>query len=68
MAAKKIRKVSISLSSGLYNALSQWAEKESSTPTSLATELISALIRDEVKHGRLTYSELESSELESDDN
>ena len=66
MAVKKSRKVSISLSSGLYNALSQWAGKEGSTATSLAAELISTSIREEVRLGRLTYSEGENPDIEDE--
>jgi hypothetical protein len=57
-----VKKISISLSSGLYNALSQWASKEDSSPTSLATDLLSALIREEVKQGRLSYGEIDADE------
>jgi len=63
MAVKKsIRKVSLSLSSGLYDALAQWALKEGATPTSLATDLLSTLIREEIRLGRLTYGENEVEE------
>ncbi len=62
-----VKKVSISLPSGLYTALLQWATKEDTNPTSLATDLIAALIRKEVSEGRLTLEPLEteaSEELE----
>lgn len=59
-----VKKISISLPSGLYTALAQWAAKEDTNPTSLATDLIAALIRKEVSEGRLTLgpSETETSE------
>jgi len=49
-----VKKISISLPSGLYTALAQWAAKEDTNPTSLATDLIAALIRKEISEGRLT--------------
>lgn len=59
MATRKVdvRKISISLPSGLYKLLDQWADKEGTTPTSLATELISNLIREEIRQGRLSYDD-----------
>jgi DNA-directed RNA polymerase specialized sigma24 family protein len=56
-----VKKISISLPSGLYAALAQWAAKEDTNPTSLATDLIAALIRKEISEGRLTL-EAETSE------
>jgi len=52
-----IRKISLSFSEGLYAALSQWADNEGTKPTSLATDLLSGLIREEIKQGRLTYDD-----------
>jgi len=61
-----VKKLSISLSSGLYIALLQWAAKEDNNPTSLATDLISALIREEIRRGKLTYEDKEGQPLERD--
>lgn len=52
-----VKKISISLPRGLYNALAQWAMKEDTNPTSLATDLVSALIRKEVTEGRVTLEQ-----------
>lgn len=56
-----VKKISISLPSGLYNALAQWAVKEDTNPTSLATDLISASVRKEVSEGRVTLEQTEPS-------
>lgn len=50
------RKVSISLPEGLYGALQQWAGKEQSTPTSLATDIIANALRREISNGNLTLA------------
>jgi hypothetical protein len=50
------RKVSISLPEGLYSALQQWASKEQSTPTSLATDIIANALRREISSGNLTIT------------
>jgi len=57
-----VRKISISLGSGLYQALLQWAGKEDTNPTSLATDLLAALIREEIKQNRLTYADTDTKE------
>ncbi len=57
-----VRKISISLPSGLYAALAQWAAKEGNNPTSLATDLIVALIRKEISEGRVTLEDHTESE------
>lgn len=46
---------------GQYKALAQWAEKEGTSPTTLATSLLSALIRKEVQEGRI---EIDSDAIE----
>jgi hypothetical protein len=57
-----VKKISISLPSGLYQALAQWATKEDSSPTSLATDLLASLIREEIRQGRLSYEETGTAE------
>lgn len=57
-----VKKISLSLPSGLYNALAQWAAKEDTNPTSLATDLLAALIRREVSEGRVNLEDDDPSE------
>lgn len=57
-----VKKISLSLPSGLYKALAQWAEKEDSNPTSLATDLLAALIRKEISEGRVSLEDADPNE------
>jgi hypothetical protein len=57
-----VKKISISLPTGLYQALTQWASKEDTNPTSLATDLLASLIREEIRQGRLSYEGTDASE------
>lgn len=60
----KTKKVSITLPSGLFNALEQLAQKEGSKHTTLATGLLESLIREAIGKGRVNEEETVTFPLE----